>query len=243
MGREIRRVPVDFQHPIVWRERFNHPLFGDDGPRTLWKHELQPMYDRPLSEAQAEWDRGLAEWPESRSAQAVYDVDDLVRAEERIANPFMGMRSSQGERDYIEHVQAHLGERVYASYEEYAGVRPGSDEEAARYYQPEGWPEPEQRGYVVYETVSEGTPITPTFAAQDELIDWLCAKGTAWDAPMSREGAEHFVRDSGYVPSMITIPAGMRTGLQIAERSRTADAGHPDPVAAADARQGEEMAE
>ena len=221
MGREIRRVPVDFTHPIVWRERPNRPLF--DEPRTLWMHEFQPMYDCSLGEAQAEWDRGLAGWPESRAAQSVYDAEALARAEERVAHPFMGMKPTQGERDYIEHARAHLGEPLYESYEEYAGDRPGADEEMNRYYQPEGWPEPEQRGYVVYETVSEGTPITPTFATQDELIDWLATKGTAWDAPMSREGAERFVRDSGHVPSMITTHAGMRVGLQIAEPEQPLD--------------------
>ena len=232
MGREIRRVPVDFQHPIVWVERLHRPMFGDGGPRTLWKHELQPMHDQSLSGAQAEWDRGLVEWPDSRLAQSVYDADDLARAEKRVAEPFMGLRPTQGERDYIEYARAHLGERVWKSYEDYAGARPGADDEANRYYQPEGWPPPDERGYVVYQTVSEGTPITPTFATQEELIDWLATKGTAWDGPMSRAGAERFVRQQPYVPSGISTPAtGLLTGLQSLELAAVAPAPPDDTKA------------
>jgi hypothetical protein len=59
----------------------------------------------------------------------------------------------------------------------------------------------------VYETVSEGTPVSPPFATAEELIDYLVENGDFWDQrrgahPPSREAVESFVKD-GWAPSMI----------------------------------------
>lgn len=59
----------------------------------------------------------------------------------------------------------------------------------------------------VWETVSEGSPVTPAFATREELIDYLVANGDAWDQKRgdggwSRENAESFVGD-GWAPSLI----------------------------------------
>lgn len=77
------------------------------------------------------------------------------------------------------------------------------------YYRP-NWKPKEATWFQVYETVSEGTPVTPPFATQAELIDYLATHGDFWDqrrgdGPWSRQNAEQFVKDE-YAPSMITIP-------------------------------------
>src|ERR1035437_1164735 len=64
---------------------------------------------------------------------------------------------------------------------------------------------PTGEGWQVWETVSEGSPITPVFATDVELIDWLVTEGThcvatpwkrheQWDAPFRRSAAEEFVK-------------------------------------------------
>jgi len=70
--------------------------------------------------------------------------------------------------------------------------------------------------FQAYETVSEGTPVTPPFATQEELIDYLATRGDFWDqhrgeGPWPRENARKFVLGSGWAPSMIvtTGPAGV----------------------------------
>lgn len=61
--------------------------------------------------------------------------------------------------------------------------------------------EAEPTWWQLYETVSEGTPVTPPFATAEELVDYLTAKGTFWDRkPWSRTAAEQMVK-SGFVPS------------------------------------------
>jgi hypothetical protein len=72
---------------------------------------------------------------------------------------------------------------------------------------------PTGEGWQVWETVSEGAPITPVFATDEELIDWLVTEGThtedstwqkrvQWDEPFRRSAAEEFVRH-GSAPSFI----------------------------------------
>lgn len=64
--------------------------------------------------------------------------------------------------------------------------------------------------YQMYETVSEGTPLTPVFATPEELIDHLVEHGTFWDArPWSRENAEAFV-GAGWMPSMVLDGSGRK---------------------------------
>lgn len=64
--------------------------------------------------------------------------------------------------------------------------------------------------FQVWETVSEGTPVTPPFETKDELIDYLCSNGDFWDqsrgaGPWTRENATAFVMGSGYAPSMMIV--------------------------------------
>jgi hypothetical protein len=89
------------------------------------------------------------------------------------------------------------------SWEDWRGESPDPE-----YYRPE-WPEGTPLGYRYYETVSEGTPISPAFATPQELADWLVEH-----EGMSPEGAARFV-EMGWAPSMMaTATTGLITGMQ-----------------------------
>ena len=84
-------------------------------------------------------------------------------------------------------------DQPYSSYCDWNGHPPNP-----RYYRPK-WAE-EPTWYQVYENVSEGTPITPPFATQDELIDYLCTHGNFWSRrEWSREAAERFVKGTEFL--------------------------------------------
>lgn len=73
------------------------------------------------------------------------------------------------------------------------------------YYRPR-WKE-DATWVQVYETVSEGTPVTPPFATKEELIDYLVANGDFWDQKRgnggwNRENATAFV-ERGWAPSLM----------------------------------------
>lgn len=72
------------------------------------------------------------------------------------------------------------------------------------YYRPD-WKDGEATWYQLYETVTEGTPVSPPFATEQELIDYLTAHGEFQDnSPYSREAAERMVR-GGWAPSLVAI--------------------------------------
>lgn len=85
---------------------------------------------------------------------------------------------------------------------EYHGAPPDRE-----YYRP--WADEEATWFQVWETVSEGTPVTPPFATQDELVDYLVSNGDEWDERRGNGGwprtaAERFV-GMGWAPSMVVV--------------------------------------
>lgn len=138
MGREIRRVPKDWEHP-----RFKR------GRRT---GDFHPLYDVDYETACKEW--------------------------------------------YTE--AANFDNEGYNWYHEYAGCPPDED-----YYRKRKWTAEEATHYQMYETVSEGTPVTPVFATKEELVDYLVENGTFWDdRGWDRKATESFV-EREWAPSMI----------------------------------------
>ena len=67
-------------------------------------------------------------------------------------------------------------------YAEYAGNPP-----SVEHYRPDWKPE-EMTWFQVYETVSEGTPVTPPFATREELVEYLVENGDFWDQQRRADG-------------------------------------------------------
>jgi hypothetical protein len=97
------------------------------------------------------------------------------------------------------------------------------------YYQP--WKDEDATWFQVWETVSEGTPVTPPFETKGELIDYLVANGDFWDQdrrrqraagrdicmncdPWTRQQAEAFVNGPGWAPSMVLDANGFQSGVE-----------------------------
>lgn len=57
----------------------------------------------------------------------------------------------------------------------------------------------------LWETVSEGSPITPAFATADDLIEHLATVGTSWGGPLRRPSAEAIVHQGGTFGSFVAI--------------------------------------
>jgi hypothetical protein len=75
-------------------------------------------------------------------------------------------------------------------------------EEWAESYLAEPWPADAAMGFALYENVSEGTPITPTFATRQDLADYLVANGDFWGNRWSRAAADGITK-VGWAPSMM----------------------------------------
>jgi|SRR5712675_695172 len=154
MGREIRRVPADWEHPR-----------NDKG-------KFIPLFDEDYETAAIEWVANFELWQ-------------------------VGKHEAQPCK-YC---------KFFWEYDS------PPDQQA---YRKRKWTEAEATHYQVYETVSEGTPITPRFASKEELVNWLCTHKDYWDdGPLSRIQAEAFVKDE-WVPSMvITEDRQILQGMEI----------------------------
>lgn len=139
MGREIRRVPPDWEHPL------------DDRGHYI------PLYDGDLVERERGWVEEWQLWQEGKHP-------------DQLSAP-----------DYY---------KKYRSYSQYEGRSPDPESYRERQWAPE-----EATAYQIYETVSEGTPVSPVFKTLDAMETWLIGQGH------KPEDARAFVKH-GYVPSM-----------------------------------------
>ena len=76
---------------------------------------------------------------------------------------------------------------------------------------------PEGEGYQLWETVSEGSPISPVFACPETLADWLVADGndTSVTRGTTREQWLAMIRGSGWSPSFVSNGCtNFRPGVQ-----------------------------
>ena len=183
MGREIRRVPANWEHPKTERHG---------------RMDYQPMYDERFEDAVREWKDGYAKWESGLRPDGWGEDREWV--------PVAEWRSADIYDPDIEwwEYDSPPGDRSY--------YRPWKDEEAT-------W-------FQVWETVSEGTPVTPPFATKEELIDYLAAHGDFWDqarraegrtsipcGPWDRAAAEKFV-NAGWAPSMVVTQSAEGVKIQ-----------------------------
>lgn len=232
MGREVRRVPVDFDWPInkVWQgflmpERLQCPdcescggagtttarrwvvacanmllMLDDDLREQQLGRRMHPYFDdfyttaygtRPSPDIR-EFGTGLA------GREGGFDDHDAIdgwRASKKII-------SAAGlDPDVWGICQECGGKGCYEAY-------PGQSAEA------EAWKPtdpPAGDGWQVWETVSEGSPISPVFPDREGLIGWLMSPAYSWGTsrPLTREQAAAFT-ESGWAPTFIASAA---TGL------------------------------
>ena len=77
---------------------------------------------------------------------------------------------------------------------------------------------PKGDGYQIWETVSEGSPITPVFATPEELARWCVENDNAkygLAGPGARPDYEGWMRfiQVGWAPSMVLDSTGIRSGV------------------------------
>lgn len=170
MGREIRRVPRNWEHPKRWCR--HNPICNRSGEC------YQPLYYRSYEEDADNWIKDFNEWQ---------------RGEVR--------------NKYTKGIK-------YAW--DYHGMPPDKDWYIKYKIEKATW-------YQVYETVSEGTPVTPPFKTKKELVNYLVNFGDFWQQRnpdkgigYSKEDAESFVYGAGWVPSFSICDGVMKKNIEIA---------------------------
>jgi hypothetical protein len=92
---------------------------------------------------------------------------------------------------------------------DYFGVAPNSDD-----YMPE-WSEEAKTHYQMYETCTEGTPISPPMESPEKLARWLADNGASSFGLMTAT-YEQWLRvcNGGYAPSAIVTGGVLRSGVE-----------------------------
>lgn len=246
MGREIKRVAIDFDHPVgqVW-PGYCMPAFGETCPfckgsgRSEHGHYLSsiasqitlggsypnghpnmaPNYDRPFG-------RGCgpgAKWAELSGALAG-----------RMPEPPFGHDSSDRWRVESALIKAAGLPEDWARCKDCDGTGESNHEQAEA--QRNAWEKtepPAGDAYQVWETTSEGSPITPPFATPEELARFCADEGvsTFGSMTMDYERWLAFIRGPGWAPSMVVGAAGMQSGAAFI--ANTAPKPTPPPAASA----------
>ena len=153
MGREIRRVAPNWDHPKNDEDRY------------------RPLYDEDYETVITEWINNHNLW---MAGQHPHQLNlDLATA------------------------------KKYKYFAQYEGNPPDVE-----YYRPKWAPE-EMTWFQLYETVSEGTPLTPPFATKEELVEYLVANGDFWyRKPWPRSNAERMVKEEWALSFVVDASTG-----------------------------------
>jgi hypothetical protein len=131
--------------------------------------------------------------------------------EERLAAWELGnAKWSEGLRDDYNGGWMPIGDVESKTYADWDGEKP----EAADYMPT--FPAGSATHLMMYEDVSEGTPISPAFATPEELAQWL-TENKANAGGFSTATYEGWLRvcKGGYAPSFVLDSKGMRSGVDM----------------------------
>ncbi|MDD4972322.1 MAG: hypothetical protein PHT07_23075 [Paludibacter sp.] len=164
MGREVRRVPPNWEHPTK-------------------NGEYVPLFEPGYEQALAEWEEQQQKWEEG-FRRNYFDGPKWIPKDENLKE---------------------------MPFEEWHGVRPEKSE-----YMP-SWKDSERTHYQMYETTSEGTPISPVMKSPEELARWLADNKASAFGDMTASYEEWFCTiKRGSAPSMI---------LQVGDKGATLKSG------------------
>lgn len=153
MGREIRRVPADWQHPKQ----------GD---------RFERLFEGPYEGVLAEHEEEKRLW---------------------------GLRA-------CEYTSAEAYDKY--TFEEYHGEAPDR-----HMYMP-SWTEEQKTHIMMYETTSEGTPISPAFETPEELARWLADNGASSFAGSTATYEQWLgMCESDWAPSMVIQGGVIQSGV------------------------------
>lgn len=224
MGREIKRVPLNFDWPIgkVW-SGFVNPHYKKcpdcDSGHTVGGEMLKAIISLIMIAGgdaadgeKRKIDSGRF-WPHPYLHQiGCYSFKTVTPDMAELSAGLAGRSPSFMGHDSIDNYSARKKIVKAAGLSKRWGICPTCEGRAidpAVRRKFERWKPKEPPigdGWQLWETVSEGAPITPVLASADDLIQYLSLNGTALDNGIGwgMESARAFV-GAGYAPSMAII--------------------------------------
>lgn len=208
MSREVRRVPLGWKHPVEYNEHWAFQSMmreqrGGPASRLVGRQERFVPLLADYPGAVETWEADLANLKQHRGFDWNWGVEYHLtgykgREDQELAvHPYV-IEGPDGDVEITVRDEGHLYELLLA---EHAMQKP----DPAKYMPV--WDVPsDELGWCLYQTVSEGSPVTPVFATADELIDHLSTVGQDWDqVPMRCEAAGQVVRTGFTMGSFVSV--------------------------------------
>ena len=226
MGREIKRVPLDFDHPInkIWGGFLTPDEICPDDCKQCEAGGLNKATQR-ISDDYYDMDKTGREWCNNITQDEVQALVDRGRLRE-FTHTFEGEKGWVRREDGYIPTALEINEWNINSYPfghdslnksilvkaraKRLGVYGAcrfckgesyiykSSEQKRAYENWEPTEPPTGEGYQIWETVSEGSPISPVFKNKQEMKVWLLAKG------YEEAGIDGFI-ESGWVMSGLIV--------------------------------------
>lgn len=238
MGREVKRVPLNFQWPIneIWKGYVN-PIYAEhshecphcDGHgATSGRKRLEDLVGL-LMLSGSDASRGKSH-PYFENMEGLYCSQGITPSEDlaKLTAGLAGRNCSGFGHDACDRWEATRKIlRAAGIKSEKWGYCPhckgsGRIWDSRNYeIRSNRWRRkepPKGAGYQMWETTSEGSPISPVFKTPEELAQWLASTGAS---SFGRDTATYetwlaFIRGPGWAPSMIVSSRGARSGVEAA---------------------------
>lgn len=212
MGREVRRVPMDWQHPMHWTPRWDR--MTGTSPMTLVPLGLMDDYPGAVATWEEEGEQLARREGFDWTFHLEYNLTGYQGHKDTkpVAHPFVVDEDADEDGVTVRDAD-HLHELMTAKHQTY---RPDPAD-----YMPV-FPEGTATGWVMYETTSEGTPISPVFEMPEELARWLADNGasTFGHSTATYDQWLGMIR-AGWAPSAVSDGSGLRSGVElVAEAGR-----------------------
>jgi hypothetical protein len=201
MGRELKRVALDFNWPLhkVW-EGFLNPYYQPCGSckdgysaayTAVAKHINELMWDRAVQNTMdgAKITKALA--GRSPGFIGFHDSTDAYSAIKRLGE-LAGLPETWLTCSVC--CGSGVDPKVKESYDKWEPAEPPSGD-----------------GYQIWETVSEGSPISPVFSTPEELAEWM---GRNDRDDSSKETWFKFITGPGWAPSFVMSNGQMKSGVE-----------------------------
>ena len=212
MGRELRRVPLDFDWPLhkVWDGFINHHYIdcaacGGNGA-TVASRQLDLVVDLLMlaggDSVVTKRDGARRFHPYFAATPLAGATPDAALAE--VTTGLSGREMCMFGHDSIDRYVARKKILAAAGLPETWGDCPachGDGRDPSCCEAVDAWiatEPPEGDGYQVWETVSEGSPISPVFATSEQMVAWLVGEG------YTPESAERFIT-TRWAPSLLAV--------------------------------------
>jgi hypothetical protein len=224
MGREVKRVPLDFDQPMGkvwpgylspdWRPCPSGDCYNGETIGGRWVDGIVHLL-MMLGEEARRTDRPLHPWLTALElAPSRRPTPDVIALCEGLAGrpaAFFG-HDACDQWSAVGKIVAAAGlpeDHFVCKVCQGHGIHPED------YAASEAWQRtepPTGEGWQVWETVSEGSPISPVFATPEELAAWMSENGTGLDAGKSKETWLAFIH-RGWAPSLVMDSRGVRSGV------------------------------